>query len=146
MICNKCGGELEEDALFCAGCGAEVERAAENEATQAPEAEAARQEAPVIREPQSGATVSMGTWICRYLINLIPCVGTLVFIIMLVIWSTDKKYDETSRNWAKASLIFVGISFVAVIILAAVIGVTAVLGTMRYTPHPTNYTLFDFIY
>ncbi|MGN1097310.1 MAG: zinc-ribbon domain-containing protein [Clostridia bacterium] len=131
MICNKCGSELEEGALFCASCGAKVETAETEQTAAAQEASENAQESmqsaapvntvPVIEPVTEGQTVSLGNWICRYLINFIPCVGNIIFIVMLFVWSFDKKYDETSRNWAKAVLIFTGISLVLAIIVCAVV-------------------------
>ncbi len=168
MICNKCGGELEDGALFCARCGAQVETAdtstpetensAENPAQQPEPAAQTPAEPetprpnpgpePVFQPKPQGQSVSLGTWICRYAINFIPCVGSLVFLIMLFVWSTDKKYDETSRNWAKANLIFMGISIVISIIVVIFVCIALI---PRVVYHNTYYNgfepnLFDGIY
>ncbi len=76
---------------------------------------------PRAPEPE-GQKVSLGVWLCRRLINFIPCVGPLVYIVMLFVWSFDKKYDDTSRNWARSELIFaaLGIILTVVFIIAMV--------------------------
>ena len=87
---------------------------------------------PVIEARNEGQTVSLGTWVCRYLINFIPCVGSLIYIVMLFVWAFDKKYDETSRNWAKAQLIIAGISIILmIVVLISMVGVMSASGIMR---------------
>lgn len=61
--------------------------------------------------------VTTGQWILRSLINLIPCVGSLVYIIMLFVWMSDKTYEESSANWAKAQLIWIAISIGLVVLV-----------------------------
>ena len=117
MVCSKCGTELKDGATFCHNCGAKVE-----------ESQAVVQPSPVQTLPTVNnyvpekKHVSLGGWLLRYLINLIPCVGSIIFIIMLFVWSFDESYDDTSRNWAKAQLIWLAISIVLGIIIFAVFG------------------------
>lgn len=61
--------------------------------------------------------ISIGGWIGRSLIPLIPVVGTIVFIIMLFIWSGDTTKELTFRNWAKAQLILSLIALGLVILI-----------------------------
>lgn len=175
QICNKCGAELEEGALFCGSCGAKTEPAVaepeEKEAshwTDEPEAESPSENQPpepTVASPadtqqprgsylppvppqEEGKTVSVANWLCRDLINLIPCVGTLIYIIMLFVWAFDKKYDETSRNWAKARLIFMAVCIVIAVVAAIVL--VGYLFSERYvqgSPAPQNpYFFFDEAY
>ena len=62
--------------------------------------------------------VSMWRWVGRYALNLIPFVGGLVYFIMLFVWAFDNKYDDTSRNWAKAQLIIMAAVLVLTVVLA----------------------------
>ncbi len=143
LICNKCGAELEEGALFCASCGAKTESpsaepektasarwtddtanetAAENRPEPPITAQTADSPHRTVNPPlqtaneEDGKHVSVVNWLCRDLITLIPCVGTIIYIIMLFVWAFDRKYDETSRNWAKARLIFTAVCIVIMII------------------------------
>ena len=68
------------------------------------------------------APISVGGWIGRSLIPLIPLVGGIVYLIMLFIWSGDTTKEETFRNWAKAQLIVMAIAIVLTIILAIAFG------------------------
>lgn len=167
MKCNRCGAELEDGAIFCGSCGAKIEAPAEESAETAPfsepadDAKAAAENLsvavptepsapPIQTEPviqasprqseDDGLPVSLGTWICRHLITFIPCVGWLIYIIMLFVWAFDKKYNSTSRNWAKAELIFMAIAVViAVIIIAIWVSVIAVTGYGYDNTAPNPY-------
>ena len=67
-------------------------------------------------------SISVGGWIGRSLIPCIPVVGSIVYLIMLFIWSGDKKKEDTFRNWAKAQLIIMAVSVVLVIALVVLFG------------------------
>lgn len=164
MKCNKCGAELEEGALFCGSCGAktetdeprptepstaevqadvQAEAEASAEAVEKPVPETAAQadtnrqappEQSTAAEPE-GKSVSLGIWVCRYLVTLIPCVGPIVYIILLFFWAFDRKYDETSRNWAKASLIIAGVCLVISIIFMFFIIASIISAGMLQSHH-----------
>lgn len=67
--------------------------------------------------------ISVGGWIGRSLIPMIPVVGAIVYLIMLFIWSGDQTKEDSFRNWAKAQLIIMAIGIVLAIIVAVVGGV-----------------------
>jgi hypothetical protein len=73
--------------------------------------------APVAKE-----AISVGGWIGRTLIPCIPLVGGIIYLIMLFVWSGDKKKEDTFRNWAKAQLIVMAIVIVLTVIGVAVFG------------------------
>lgn len=150
IFCGSCGGKVENEPqpeqLEATEAQPEVTEASPEPiaepASEIPEQAAETQSVPsqttpiqsqpVIETKAEGQTVSLGTWVCRYLINFIPCVGSLIYIVMLFVWAFDKKYDETSRNWAKAQLIITGISIVlSVVILISMVGVMSVSGITR---------------
>lgn len=68
--------------------------------------------------------MSVGGYIGRSLLTLIPFVGGLIYFIMLFVWGGDTTKEESFRNWAKAELwmmlIGVVISVIAFIIIFAV--------------------------
>lgn len=132
MICNRCGMTLKDDAVFCHNCGAKVEAAGSGEnylkpPEAKPEPQTEPQPQPVQQYIYNNSYVQekkhlgIGGWILRYLINFIPCVGPLVFTIMLFVWSFDEKYDDTSRNWAKATLIWMAV-IVALFVILGIVG------------------------
>ena len=107
-VCNNCGTTLNDNVAFCPNCGSNVPAAY-----------------PVYTQPVAPAAqpVSVGGWIGRSLIPLIPLVGGIVYLIMLFIWSGDSTKEETFRNWAKAQLIVMAIVVVLSIIITIVFGV-----------------------
>ena len=151
IFCGSCGGKVEgpepqSEQVEAPEAQPEVAEASPESmtepASEMPEQEAETQSAPaqttpvqsqpVLEAKAEGQSVSLGAWVCRYLINFIPCVGSLIYIVMLFVWAFDKKYDETSRNWAKAQLIITGISIVlSVVILISMVGVMSVSGITR---------------
>jgi hypothetical protein len=63
--------------------------------------------------------VSVGEWMLTIFLTMIP----LVNIIMLFVWAFGSAANASKANWAKASLIWIGIAIVFYIILALIIGV-----------------------
>ena len=106
-VCNNCGTSLHDSATFCTNCGASVPASYP----------AYNPVAPAAKE-----SISVGGWIGRSLIPLIPLVGGIVYLIMLFIWSGDKKKEDTFRNWAKAQLIIMAVVFVLAILFAVIFG------------------------
>jgi hypothetical protein len=78
--------------------------------------------APAATQATPKTPISIGGWICRSLIPMIPLVGGIVYLIMLFIWSGDQTKEDTFRNWAKAQLIVMAVVVVLGIILAVVLG------------------------
>ena len=103
-ICRICNNTVNDEASFCPNCG-----------THLPEG---------VSTYRTGvAPVSVGGWIGRQLIPCIPLVGGIVYLIMLFIWSGDKKKEESFRNWAKAQLVVMAI-FVVLAIICVILGLT----------------------
>lgn len=95
-------------------------------------------------DEDEGLPVSLGTWVCRHLIAFIPCVGWLIYIVMLFVWAFDKKYNSTSRNWAKAELIFSAVSIFITAIIAVILIVNIVAyNTYQSVPIDPYYEYFQ---
>lgn len=105
-VCNTCGASLHDSASVCTNCG-----------TKAPETYSA------YGQMFAKTPISVGGWIGRSLIPLIPLVGGIVYLIMLFVWSGDVKKEDTFRNWAKAQLIIMAVVIVLIIILGVLFGV-----------------------
>ena len=105
-VCHACHSTFDEKLAICPYCGAI--------------AQANRPAAPYQppKEP-----ISVGGWIGRSLIPFIPVVGSIVYLVMLFIWTGDTKKEETFRNWAKAQLIVMAVVVILVIVLAVLFGV-----------------------
>ena len=104
--CNHCGATFSDDVSFCPNCGNHVIMGH-----------------PAYPRFVAKTPVSVGGWIGRSLIPLIPVVGGIVYLIMLFIWSGDVTREGTFRNWAKAQLIMTAIALVLGIIAVVVFGV-----------------------
>jgi len=66
----------------------------------------------------SSDEVSISEWVVIMLIMCVPIVN----IVMLCVWAFDSSTKASKANWAKASLIFVGISVVLGILFAIAFG------------------------
>jgi hypothetical protein len=62
--------------------------------------------------------VSISEWVVTMLLMCIPIAN----IILLFVWAFDSSAKLSKSNWAKASLIFVGISFIVGIFCAIIFG------------------------
>ena len=64
---------------------------------------------PINESPQY-VPMSVGDWIITSIIFAIPIVG----FVMLFVWGFGSNTQPSKANWAKATLIVIGISFVIV--------------------------------
>ncbi|MBN2726812.1 hypothetical protein JXR74_05550 [Candidatus Mcinerneyibacteriota bacterium] len=70
-------------------------------------------------------TVTLGEWIVTMLLMVIPIVN----LVLLVIWGFGGNANESKANWAKATLIFIVISFVLSLVMgSALAGIFASMG------------------
>jgi len=63
------------------------------------------------------AVMSLGDWIITLLVQMIPCVG----LIMYFVWAFGDG-NENRKNFCRASLIFTAISLVLCILLIIIFG------------------------
>jgi hypothetical protein len=63
----------------------------------------------------------MGNWMLTYLLMCIP----LVNIVLLFVWAFGSNAPASKANWAKASLVWAGISIVFYVVLFLVLGLGA---------------------
>ena len=119
MICKICGKEIPDDSNVCQFCGVNVR---ENEEI-----------VDFVKEVEKeDEHVSMGQWLGIMALGLIPCVGTLVYTIMLFIWAFGDTKKKSLKTFSRAALIMTAISAVLVTIFFVVFvivtgGVMAVL-------------------
>ena len=80
---------------------------------------------PSYTQPQKDETVSVLDWIGTMLLAAVPCVGIIVYIV----WAFSKDTKKSKSNFCKAQLLMmlIGIALyiVLVVIMVAVIGVSA---------------------
>ena len=103
--CHNCGATVDNNASYCLSCGSAV---ISQPAAQTP-----------VKE-----SISVGGWIGRSLIPCIPLVGSIIYLVMLFIWSGDKTKEDTFRNWAKAQLIIMLIAVILTVIVTVLFGAT----------------------
>ncbi len=160
MICNNCGRHIQNEAAnFCEYCGASF-----REQSQATRPDTGRplyntpemQQGPIPMNPQNlGPGISGGmqekpisfmSWLGTYailgLLFFIPYLGWIGFIALLLFWAFSNKIPATKRNWARVTLIFVGIVMIfAFIILFAFMGMYSqqiVDGTFDWNSYYNN--------
>ena len=70
-----------------------------------------------INESSQYAPISIGEWIITSIILAIPIVG----FVMLFVWGFGSNTQPSKANWAKASLIMIGISFLFIVLFFGLI-------------------------
>lgn len=79
-----------------------------NEEMQKENVAAEREEAAAEQHPEeaeNGQETSLVGWLWRMCIPIIPCVGIIIFIVLLFVWTFGVSETETMKTWAKAALI-----------------------------------------
>lgn len=134
MICYNCGRQVQnETANFCEYCGASFREQAQairsEEKNQVNHTSGIHQGAVAANDAKqmtAGNTfmkdnsIGFMSWLGTYAILgallMIPYLGWLGFIALLLFWAFNNKTPATKRNWARVTLIFVGIVMVFLII------------------------------
>ena len=121
MYCGKCGQNIPDDSNVCQFCGVRV-----NEGFS-----------PIEKKDEH---VSMGQWLGIMAIGFIPCIGGLVYLIMLFIWGFGDTKKKSLKTYARAALIMTAISTVLLtIIYAAFIGFAGGLAAIMEGTSPIYY-------
>ncbi len=81
---------------------------------------------PYMPFQQQAGEISVGEWMITLLLTYLP----LVNIIMLFVWAFGSNTNPSKANWAKASLIWMLIGIVLVVLFMVVIG-TALFHSMQ---------------
>ncbi len=120
--CNYCGQAVEEEDIYCAGCGKFLDKKDISE--EKPE--------------HYGVNTPLSLWDCMFigLILLVPVVNVIVFLI----WAFDKQGNINRKNLAKAGLIYLGIGFTLTLILGVGIMRAMTLDRQFYP----NYNYFEY--
>ncbi len=88
---------------------------------------------------QGEEPVSTGKWLLYQLIPCIPFVGSLIYVIMMFIWSFGGSAPNTTfRNWARSQLILSAIVTVLVVV-AILVAVGLGLSLMDLSEETTDY-------
>lgn len=65
--------------------------------------------------------MTVGGWIGVFCINLIPCVGSLVYLIMMFVWAFGSTPKKSLKTFARAQLIIMAIVLVLTIIVLVIL-------------------------
>ncbi|MDI9488694.1 MAG: zinc-ribbon domain-containing protein [Bacillota bacterium] len=123
MICNTCGKSIQnEEANFCEYCGASIRSrndfgGSDYHTKPSPP--------PVTKEViinQNDKPVSFFDWLGTYLILFIPLVGSLIFFVLLIVWSFSRNVSESRKNWARATLVYILIVFIILVFIISIFG------------------------
>ena len=126
MRCFNCGAEIEPNSVACPRCGAGVRRPNADMTAEQPllrqsgynmrPNQPPRGMTPLYSEP-IGQPVSVLRCVGRMFLPWIPIVGGLVYFIMIIVWACGDKFDETSKNWAIASIIMIAFNLLVTIVI-----------------------------
>ena len=134
MVCNNCGRQISnEEANFCEYCGHSFREHRQNQApvNPIPPNPILPKQITVVRDSADKPITFLG-FLGSYGIFFIPVIGTLLFPIMLLVWSFSGKVSVTKRNWARATLIFIILfSFYMVYMLIDTLMIPAVQEFMK---------------
>lgn len=135
MKCDNCGRMIKnEEANFCEYCGYSF-----REHRQAPFHISPREQevyrdirmenpnmttgfpgqtmAPSVNQDKPGSFLS---WLGLYGLLLIPFVGWLAFIIIVSLWAFGSNTPTNKKNWARATLVFVGVLIIIFLVMMVV--------------------------
>ncbi len=136
MVCNSCGRDNQnQNANFCEYCGFSLRKGDVHESEPTPTNNYSYQSgtgnasvptapavpAQAIEINGNKKQVSYLNWLGTYFIMLIPVVGWIVFLVMLIIWSTSSDTPESKKNWARATLTFMIIMIALILIFTLII-------------------------
>ena len=131
MNCNVCGRQtMNEDANFCEYCGNSFREQMHNSFNMPMTGQDPYSNGTIPnRMPNQGygmqgslnevppdKPVTFLNWLGTYGMMLIPIVGGIAFLVMLFIWAFGGKTPESKKNWARATLLFVGVILVIIIV------------------------------
>lgn len=108
MVCNNCGRQINnEEANFCEYCGYSFrDRGLMQEVVKPAPTNPLLPNQPAAVQEKEAKPLSFLSFLGSYGIFFIPVIGTLLFPIMLLVWSFSSRIHETKKNWARATLIF----------------------------------------
>jgi len=111
MRCNVCGRYTNnEEANFCEYCGSPYrEHFQAYHDLQQNNGQNRYNYGENRGYQQENKPVSFLDFLASYGLFFIPFAGWLIFLVMLFIWSFSNNTPVSKKNWARATLIFVGI-------------------------------------
>lgn len=112
--CNNCNRDFDDSVDFCPTCGARLgdgaqANAAFEQPSATPQFEQPQAQVPIPQpvpapRPVNQEPVTVGEWMVL-LVNLIPCVGPLVYFIIMLVWAFGDNTKPSKKTFGKANLI-----------------------------------------
>ena len=113
MICNSCGRSAANDnANFCDYCGASLKEGS----SRVEHIDMDRNKVMEERKVEGEKPISFLNWLGTMLLPFIPLVGPIIYLVMLLVWSFGSDSNPSKKNWARATLIVMIISFLILIV------------------------------
>ncbi len=112
MKCSMCGREITNPgANYCDYCGTPV-----GDVTYHVEQTQPQQTGEVKRDK-----VPMLWYLGVMCLPLVPMVGSIAYLVMLFFWAFAPSIEDSRKSWARAALIYTGITLVLAIVLCIAI-------------------------
>ncbi len=126
MVCRACGRTIaNEDANFCEYCGTATNVNRDGSMEYGSANSTYRQTADRTEERMYGGdsqTSTYGTnkaensvgflhWLVIMLLPFLPVIGMFAYLAVLIIWAFGHTASTTRKNWARATLLVIAISF-----------------------------------
>lgn len=120
MKCSMCGREITNpEANYCDYCGTQVGETAYHVEPAQPQ-----QTGEVKRDK-----VPMLWYLGVMCLPLVPMVGSIAYLVMLFYWAFAPSIEDSRKSWARAALIYTGITLALGIVLFGAI-FSLVMSTM----------------
>lgn len=109
--CSTCNREFDDSVTFCSSCGQRLANSDPQPQAPIPPVEVVYNQPAFTpntpTDPQE--PVTLGEWMVL-LVQLIPCVGWLIYLIIMLTWIFGDQVKPSKRTFAKATLIIWGAS------------------------------------
>lgn len=151
MFCEKCHTDNPNGTKFCVNCGNPLESStpdnSQNNVYQAQNQYQSYQPyQPYQPYPQQDVNyqpkadnenehMTIGGWIGVFCINLIPCVGSLVYLIMMFVWAFGSTPKKSLKTFAQAQLLIMAILLVLGIITFAILFSAGIFAANSYSSY-----------
>lgn len=147
MYCSNCKKTLPDNATFCDTCGGRLEsdkspdvEPLQNSVSSSPNSgyqanlgyhanpstssynPSYNNPPPVYSaQPVVNNQMTTGKWLGVFLINIIPLIGQIIFLILLFVWAFGSCKYPSLKSYAKATLILILIGIIISIVFGAVL-------------------------
>ncbi len=151
MKCPNCNFENNDGVTFCVHCGSKLDDSSsyrDNYQNNADNGNQMYQQQmyqqqnynyqPVVKSEDEHMTV--GGWVGIFCINLIPFVGSLIYLIMLFVWAFGSTPKKSLKTFARAQLIMLLIIIAIAIIVILILAVTGFFALNSFN----NYSYYSY--